>query len=50
MQEVCTLSIFHPSVYPKFKDPYEVMYMRKLKLENKEPEPQPRRSSARKVE
>ena len=50
MQEVSSLSIFHPSIYPKFKDPYELMYNRKLKLENKEPEPQPRRSSAKKQE
>ena len=36
--QVCKLSIFHPSVYPHFKDPQQANEM-------KEPEPQPRRSS-----
>jgi len=42
------MSIFHPSVYPKFKDPVETMRKKERNLANREPEPQPRRSSSKK--
>ena len=47
VQDISELSIFHPAVYPKLKDP--VMYVNKKASNAKEginePEPQPRRSS-----
>jgi len=42
VQEKCKLSIFHPSVYPLFKDPIEEEQKRQQRIQ--EPEPQPRRS------
>lgn len=28
LQEVCAMSVFHPTVYPKFKDPIELLAKR----------------------
>ena len=43
IQEVALLSIFHPSIYPQYRDPVIAK-----EEEIKEPEPQPRRLSATK--
>ena len=53
IQEVCVMSIFHPSVYPRYRDP---MDSHRTHVKNRtdrekivEPEPQPKRTSAKKI-
>ena len=47
VQDICEMSLFHPSVYPQFKDPKQIIQKKeeKRRAEIKEPEPAPRRSS-----
>lgn len=42
IQEICQVSIFHPSVYPKYRDPIIELKMKETRI--KEPEPQPSKS------
>lgn len=44
VQEECSISIFHPSVYPSFRDP--VVEAKNQAKRIQEPEPQPRKSSS----
>lgn len=45
IQDVCSLSVFHPSVYPKYDEPQPELDRTTKKKALVEPEPQPRRSS-----